>query len=61
MILLSVEKLSKHFEGVRALDDLDLSVEQGEIRGIIGPNGSGKTTYKSIREDGKFHDFSPVT
>jgi branched-chain amino acid transport system ATP-binding protein len=48
MILLSVEKLSKHFEGVRALDDLDLSVEQGEIRGIIGPNGSGKTTFVNL-------------
>jgi branched-chain amino acid transport system ATP-binding protein len=46
--LLSVEKLSKHFEGVVALDRVDLSVAKGQIRGIIGPNGSGKTTLINV-------------
>ena len=46
--LLLVEGLTKHFEGVQALNDFDLSVKAGEIRGIIGPNGSGKTTFINL-------------
>ena len=48
MIILSVEGLSKYFEGVIALEQVDLSVEKGEVRGIIGPNGSGKTTLINV-------------
>ena len=33
-----------HFEGVKAIDDLDVEIRQGEIVGLIGPNGAGKTT-----------------
>ncbi len=36
--------LTKNFGKVRALDSLDLSVEAGEVHGVLGPNGSGKTT-----------------
>jgi ABC-type branched-subunit amino acid transport system ATPase component len=42
--LLEVEKLSKHFGGVRAVDDCSFSVEEGTVTALIGPNGSGKTT-----------------
>jgi branched-chain amino acid transport system ATP-binding protein len=42
--LLEVRNISKHFGGVRAVDDLSFVVEPGEIRALIGPNGSGKTT-----------------
>ncbi len=42
--LLEVRNISKHFGGVRAVDDLSFTVEPGEIRALIGPNGSGKTT-----------------
>lgn len=42
--LLQVEKLAMHFGGVRALDGVDLEVREGELIGLMGPNGSGKTT-----------------
>jgi branched-chain amino acid transport system ATP-binding protein len=42
--LLSVEKLSKSFGGLKAVADIDLSVTAGEICSVIGPNGAGKTT-----------------
>jgi branched-chain amino acid transport system ATP-binding protein len=34
-----------HFEGVRAVDGVDLCLSRGEIKGLIGPNGAGKTTF----------------
>jgi ABC-type branched-subunit amino acid transport system ATPase component len=37
--MLELRGLSKHFGGVRALDALDLTVPQGAIFGLIGPNG----------------------
>jgi len=43
-VLLDVEGLSKHFGGVQAVLDLSFQVRAGEILGVIGPNGSGKTT-----------------
>jgi len=42
--LLSVENLAIRFGGVRALDGVSLEVREGELIGIMGPNGSGKTT-----------------
>jgi len=36
--------VSKHFNHIRALDDIDLSLDRGEILGYVGPNGAGKTT-----------------
>ncbi len=42
--VLAVEGLSKHFGGVQAVRDLSFQVRAGEILGVIGPNGSGKTT-----------------
>ena len=44
MTLLRAEGLTKHFGGVAAVEQLSLGVEPGEILGLIGPNGSGKTT-----------------
>ncbi|MBF6097412.1 ABC transporter ATP-binding protein [Nocardia cyriacigeorgica] len=39
-----VRDLHKHFGQVRALDGLDLEVNQGEVHGFLGPNGAGKST-----------------
>jgi branched-chain amino acid transport system ATP-binding protein len=46
--LLEARQLSKKFGGVLALDRLDLSVGRNEILGLIGPNGSGKTTFFNV-------------
>ena len=43
MSLLRAEGLTKPFGGVAAVDHLTLNVEEGEILGLIGPTGSGKT------------------
>jgi neutral amino acid transport system ATP-binding protein len=48
MPLLEVQKVSKAFGGIQALDACSLTVEQGTIAGLIGPNGSGKTTLFNI-------------
>jgi len=44
MALLELQKISKNFGGLQAVEELDLSIERGEIVGLIGPNGAGKTT-----------------
>jgi len=46
--MLEIKTLSKHFGGVKAVDNLDLQVERGEIVGLIGPNGSGKSTLVNL-------------
>ena len=43
--ILQVKNLTKDFGGLRALDTLDLDVNEGEIVALIGPNGAGKTTF----------------
>jgi len=42
---LVAEQIRVHFEGVKAVDGVDLTLEQGQIMGLIGPNGAGKTTF----------------
>jgi branched-chain amino acid transport system ATP-binding protein len=48
MTLLQVESVSKAFRGLRAVDDVSFTVEEGSILGIIGPNGAGKTTLFNL-------------
>ncbi|MDR1966761.1 MAG: ABC transporter ATP-binding protein [Synergistaceae bacterium] len=59
--LLRAEKLSRHFGGVKALTNVNLTVNEGEILGVIGPNGAGKSTLFNVLtgfykpSDGKIH------
>lgn len=46
--LLQTRALLKRFDGVRALGPVDFSADAGEIHGLIGPNGSGKTTFFNV-------------
>jgi branched-chain amino acid transport system ATP-binding protein len=43
--LLRVERVSKHFGSLVAVDGVSMTVESGELRAVIGPNGAGKTTF----------------
>jgi branched-chain amino acid transport system ATP-binding protein len=47
-VLLSCKELSRRFGGLLALDRLSFDLEEGEILGLIGPNGSGKTTFFNV-------------
>lgn len=47
-VLLEVEGLSRRFGGLTAVDNLNLTLMKGEILGLIGPNGSGKTTALNL-------------
>lgn len=46
--ILNINSISKTYGKVRALNNLSLSIKQGEVYGILGPNGSGKTTTLGI-------------
>ncbi|HUH88596.1 MAG TPA: ABC transporter ATP-binding protein [Pusillimonas sp.] len=48
MTLLKVQNLRKSFGGLRAVDGLSFQVAQGEVMGLLGPNGSGKTTAMNL-------------
>ncbi|MCX7024744.1 MAG: ABC transporter ATP-binding protein [Spirochaetes bacterium] len=48
MTKLKIERLTRCFQGLVALNDVSFSMEEGEILGIIGPNGAGKTTFINL-------------
>ncbi|TPG53826.1 ATP-binding cassette domain-containing protein [Roseomonas nepalensis] len=45
---LEIAGLAKHFGGLKALDGVDLTVRRGAVHALIGPNGSGKTTFINV-------------
>jgi len=46
--MIKVENLSKHFGGIKAVDNVSLEIRKGSITGLIGPNGAGKTTLFNV-------------
>lgn len=48
MVLLEVERLSRNFGGLQAVDEVSFCVADGSIKAIIGPNGAGKTTIFNL-------------
>ena len=48
MPILETRKLTKHFQGVKALTDVDFDLRKGEIHAIMGENGAGKSTFVKL-------------
>ena len=44
MSLLSLERVSKRFDGIPAVDEVSFGVDRGQVVGFLGPNGAGKST-----------------
>jgi len=64
--ILSIRGLSKSYKNVKAIQNLNLEIREGQAYGILGPNGSGKTTTLSIvtgiihQDQGSFNWFGEV-
>lgn len=60
MNLMKIKNLTKTFGGLVAVDNVNFSVEEGEILGLIGPNGAGKTTLFNVISGNYQPDFGKV-
>ena len=47
--LIETKELTVHFGGLAAVDEVDFQMDGGEVVGLIGPNGSGKTTFLRLQ------------
>ena len=57
--ILEMNHITKEFSGVKALDDVNLQVKQGEIMAICGENGAGKSTLMNVLSG--TYPFGPYT
>ena len=57
--LLEIKQISVSFDGFLALNDLNLVMNEGDLRAVIGPNGAGKTTFLDVIT-GKVPPYSVV-
>ena len=48
IMMLSIQNVSKHFDGITAIKDVSFNVEKEEIVGLVGPNGAGKSTLLNV-------------
>lgn len=48
VVLLKTKGLTRHFGGLKAVENVDFQIKEGEIRAIIGPNGAGKSTFVNL-------------
>jgi branched-chain amino acid transport system ATP-binding protein len=46
--MIELKNVSKHFGGIKAVENVSLNIREGSITGLIGPNGAGKTTLFNI-------------
>lgn len=64
--ILKVDGLTKYFGNIKAIENIDLTLEKGQVLGLLGPNGSGKTTTLAIvlgikfADKGKFQWFEGI-
>lgn len=47
-MILTTKGLTRHFHGLKAVENVDFTLNRGEVRALIGPNGAGKTTFVSL-------------
>lgn len=59
-LVLQVHNLSKHFGGIRAVEDLDFELERGKVTALVGPNGAGKSTVFNLVTGGIRPDHGTV-
>lgn len=59
-MLLNIEEIMKHYDGVRALNRLSLQVRKGIVKGLMGPNGAGKSTLFHLISGMERPDFGRI-
>ena len=58
--MIELKNVSKHFGGIKAVEDVSLNIREGSITGLIGPNGAGKTTLFNIIAGFYTPDFGEI-
>ena len=58
--MIEIKNVSKHFGGIKAVENVTLNINKGSITGLIGPNGAGKTTLFNIIAGFYSADFGEI-